>query len=66
MGCFKVNFCAAPSSGKSTVCSGLESLLKQNNINADTSKEYVRQFIQTYGVGVNPIFPIVSKTYIRL
>jgi nicotinamide riboside kinase len=50
MGCFKVNFCAAPSSGKSTVCSGLESLLKQNNINADTSKEYVRQFIQTYGV----------------
>lgn len=50
MDCIKVNFCAAPSSGKSTVCSGLESRLKQAGINADTSKEYSRQFIQQYGV----------------
>lgn len=50
MDCIKVNFCAAPSSRKSTVCSGLESDLKQLRINADTSKEYSRQYIQNYGV----------------
>lgn len=50
MDCLKVNFCAAPSSRKSTVCAALESLLKQQKINADTSKEYARQFIQQYGV----------------
>lgn len=48
--CVKVNFCAAPSSRKSTVCSGLEAKLKQAKINADTAKEYSRQYIQQYGV----------------
>jgi len=46
----KVNICGAPSSRKSTVCAGLEAKLKQQRINAETSKEYVRQYIQTYGV----------------
>lgn len=48
--CLKVNICGAPSSRKSTVCSGLESMLKQHRVNADTSKEYARQYINTYGV----------------
>jgi nicotinamide riboside kinase len=32
------------------VCSGLESKLKQEKIVTDTSKEYARQYINTYGV----------------
>lgn len=50
MDCIKVNFCAAPSSRKSTICSRIESDLKQMRINADTSKEYSRQYYQNYGV----------------
>ncbi len=50
MSCLKVNFCAAPSSRKSTVCSALESQLKQLQFVADTSKEYARQYINTYGI----------------
>lgn len=46
----RVNFCAAPSSGKSTVCAALEAKLKQEGVIVDTSKEYVRQYINTYGV----------------
>lgn len=50
MTCLKVNFCAAPSSRKTTVCAGLESKLKQNRIEADSSREYARQYINTYGL----------------
>jgi nicotinamide riboside kinase len=46
----KVAFCAGPSSRKSTICAGLESRLKQNKIEADTSREYARQYISVYGL----------------
>jgi nicotinamide riboside kinase len=45
----KVNFCAAPSSYKSTVCVGVEAMLKQEGIVTDTSKEYVREYINEFG-----------------
>lgn len=48
--CLKVNICGAPSSRKSTVCAGLEAKLKQDGIIAETSKEYARHYINTYGV----------------
>src|SRR5690554_3658360 len=47
--CLKINFCAAPSSGKTTVCSALESMLKKEGIIVETSKEYARHYINTYG-----------------
>jgi nicotinamide riboside kinase len=49
----KVNICGAPSSYKTTVCTGLESKLKQARYNAETSKEYARHYISTYGVPVD-------------
>jgi nicotinamide riboside kinase len=45
----KINICGAPSSFKTTVCTGLESKLKQARYNAETSKEYARHYISTYG-----------------
>jgi nicotinamide riboside kinase len=49
----KLNICGAPSSYKTTVCTGLESKLKQARYNAETSKEYARHYISTYGVPVD-------------
>jgi nicotinamide riboside kinase len=48
--CLKVNICGAPSSRKSTVCAGLEAKLKQDGIITETSKEYVRHYINSYGL----------------
>ncbi|RXZ78060.1 hypothetical protein EBB07_28810 [Paenibacillaceae bacterium] len=46
----RVNICGAPSTYKTTVCTALESKLKQDKLNAETSKEYARHYIATYGI----------------
>ena len=49
MSCFKVNVIGAPSSGKTTLCTGIEYELKSMHVNVDSSREYARQYINVYG-----------------
>ncbi len=48
--CIKIAICGAPSTRKSTICAGLEAHLRAKGINAETSKEFAREYIAKYGV----------------